>query len=316
MKQIIITILTVFFMTICIPFITVSIMSGSKPVQSDEKISVYISQNGAGEDMDKEEYICGVVAANMPADFDIEALKAQAVAARSYLEYKSEQSNSGGGDEEHKEYVICTDKAHCTAWTSLDDKAGEWGDKAQENTEKIKKAVNDTRGIIMTYENKPIAALYHRSNGGKTENASDVWGEDIPYLASVDSLGDSDDPDYSGERVFGEDEFKRLAENGIGAVDWSKDLFSDIQRSGGGAIKEIKIGNSMIKGVKLMDIFALKSTNADIRRVDNCVVITVKGNGHGVGMSQYGAQYLATHGKSYKQILRHYYKGIRIRKQS
>ena len=312
MKRFILIVIAVIFITVFIPLTIVMIMDksidNSKPFnapETAEQVKVYIPSSDTVAEMDKSAYLAGVVAAEMPAEFECEALKAQAVAARTYLI----SHIRSGKDEAHKGADICTDSTHCQAFVSEEDfKAN----RSAELWDKVSAAVKDTHGEIVTYKGQPISAVFFSTSPGLTENAENVWGKEVPYLKSVKSKGDELAPHYTSEEIISTDDFKRIAEENIENVNWEEKLFSDISRTKSGAIKTIKIGGAEIKGTQLRTFYKLRSTNAEISVSDNSVKFAVKGYGHNVGMSQYGANYMAAHGKSYKDILKHYYTGVKI----
>lgn len=309
MKRILFVILALIFATLFIPLIIVSMLSGTNAPKSDS-VSVYIKSEDKVEEMAINDYLKCVVAAEMPVDFNEEALKAQAVAARTYLASHMQ----GEPNEEHKGADVCSDYAHCQAYISEEERSSSWGDAAKANWEKINGAVEATDGLIIKYDNKPISAVFHSTSSGKTERAADVWGEDIPYLQSVDSQGDTRSPKYTSEVRLSIDEFKRIASENIEGVNWDNGLYSNIERSDAGGIITLDIGGQNIKGTKFRSIFDLSSTNAEINEGGGAVTMSVRGYGHGVGMSQYGANYLAEEGMGFEDILKSYYTGVKIGK--
>lgn len=278
-----------------------------------ETISVYIKAEDRVIDMRVGDYLVGVVAAEMPAEFHDDALKAQTVAARSYLKARSDNYKKNGIPSEHCGAIACTDSSHCQAWISEDARKQSWGDgKGEEYWNKIRNAVSETKGEIMTYNSQPVNALFHSTSSGKTESSADVWGGDVPYLQSVESPGDLQSPKYNSSAEFSLDEFKKIAEENIDGADWSNPVVGDIIRSDAGGIITVNIGGAVIKGTKFRTMYNLRSTNAEIEISDDAVKITTKGYGHGVGMSQYGAEYFAAQGMDYKQILKTYYTDVEI----
>lgn len=321
MRRFFIVIIAVVFITLFIPLAIVLLMGNtidnSSPAdipETAEMVKVYIKQTDTVCDMDINTYLTGVTAAEMPADFEVEAMKAQAVAARTYLVSHMYDSASGNTAEEHKGAVICTDSTHCQAWVSEQD-FKQNRENADEKWDKIGSAVKDTSGEIITYKNKPISAVFFSTSSGRTENAEDVWGKEIPYLKSVKSKGDELSPRYESEENFSIEDFKKKAEEKISGIDWSSGLFGNIERSKAGGIKTIDIGGVTVKGTDFRTIYGLRSTNAEILEKDNNIKISVKGFGHNVGMSQYGANYLASKGEDYKKILKSYYSGVSIEKR-
>lgn len=309
MKRILFVVLALIFATLFIPLIIVSLLSGTNAPPSDT-VSVYIKSEDKVEEMAINDYLKCVVAAEMPVDFNEEALKAQAVAARTYLVSHMQ----GEPSEEHKGADVCSDYAHCQAYISEEERTASWGDAAKANWEKINGAVEATDGLIIKYDNKPISAVFHSTSSGKTERAADVWGEDIPYLQSVDSQGDERSPKYTSEVRLSIDEFKRIASENIEGVNWDNGLYSNIERSDAGGIITLDIGGQNIKGTKFRSMFDLNSTNAEINEGGGAVTMSVRGYGHGVGMSQYGANYLAGEGMGFEDILKSYYTGVKIDK--
>ena len=315
MKKMLILIALILIITMVMPLVVVKLPIVNEEEEvienaiASDKVKVYIKNEDRVEEMDSMQYLKEVVSAEMPADFHEEALKAQAVAARTYLVNRRRLPAT----DIHKGADICTDSAHCKAWIKESERRESWGNMAEENWQKISDAVEKTDGIIITYEGEPISAVFHSTSSGVTENAIDVWGGSVPYLVSVESLSDKESPKYSSEQSFSIDEFKKLSEEKIEGVDWNKGLFSDIYRSGAGGIIKIKIGGVEVKGTEFRNIFSLRSTNVSIKEEEGKVFMSVKGYGHGVGMSQYGANYLAYEGKNYIEILKTYYTGVEVK---
>ena len=314
MKKVILIIVAVLLVTVLIPLFTY-IRNGKyeKPTpEAEEMLSVYIKDEDRVTGMSKSQYLKEVVSAEMPADFEIEALKAQAVAARSYLESRRGTYKKSGTPDEHKGAEICTDSTHCKAWISETKRKELWGNDADKNWDKISRAVTETEGQIITYNGEVISAVFHSTSSGKTEASKDVWGGDKPYLVSVDSPGDKESPKYKSNLEITLSEFKKIAEENIPGVDFSKGIIDGIKRSGAGGITEVSVGGVRIHGTKLRSIYGLRSTNANIEIRDDKVIFDVTGYGHGVGMSQYGANYMAKNGKNYREILTTYYQGTKI----
>lgn len=316
------------FIIIIIPLILVKscgneedLISGKEIIKKNKdgeeivnKIMVYVKQKDEVVAMDFNEYLKGVVAAEMPADFHIEALKAQAVAARTYAYYRFGKKDAY--EEVHKGADICTDFTHCKAWISKDEAMKKWDNpSAKRNWAKISNAVEKTKNIIITYNDEPIDAVFHSTSSGKTENSEEVWVSTIPYLRSVPSYGEHLSPRYTSEVKVPIDEFieKITAENPDvhfnGSID---DAIGIPERTEGGSVSVIDIGGCTFKGTEIRRIFKLNSANFLIRTDSENIIFDVTGNGHGVGMSQYGANYLAKEGKTYEEILKHYYKDIEL----
>ena len=230
MKKILLVVVIIIFITLLLPLAIVWLIGGSgegqSPIESGT-VSVYVSEEDCVKDMDINEYLKCVVAAEVPADFEEEALKAQAVAARTYLYSHIAEKDKGNIAESHNGAVICTDSTHCQAYISEDKRRESWGAGADDNWNKISTAVDETTGQIMTYNDEIISAVFHSTSSGITESAVDVWGADVPYLQSVASTGDKESPKYHSELTLSEQEFKNIAEEKIDGVDWNIFFSSD-----------------------------------------------------------------------------------------
>jgi len=317
MKKLLIIMLISALITVLIPLLMLSKHGKYEPPtpEAEETISVYIVDEDKVCEMKKSQYLKEVVSAEMPATFEQEALKAQAVAARSYFDARQNAYKISGKPDCHKGADICTDFTHCKAWISEEKRRESWGKDADELWDKVSRAVDETKDEVITYNNEVISAVFHSTSSGKTENSKDVWGGDRPYLVSVDSPGDAESPKYKSEKVLSLTEFMEIAKKNIENTDFSKEIIGDIKRSDAGGILTISIGGVTVKGTKFREIFDLRSTNATITVDEKNVKFNVKGYGHGVGMSQYGANYLASQGKNYKEILTTYYTGVEIKKE-
>ena len=275
-------------------------------------IKLLHTDTGKIQEIDLDEYLYGVVSAEMPASFEEEALKAQAVVARTYTIYKIVNN-----DGKHGEADICDDSSCCQAWISKEDRFARWEEKEQEtNWKKIVNAVNSTQGKIITYEGKPINAFFHSNSGGATEAPIDVWGgSGYPYLQSVSTSGEDAYSQYSSEATFTKDEFiKKIKEvHSDFEIDFDKDDCIKVEEyTEGNRVKTIKIGNLELSGVEVRTIFGLRSANFKVTISDDEIKFEVIGYGHGVGMSQTGADSLAKEGYSYEDIIHHYYTDVKI----
>ncbi|MEC9488492.1 MAG: stage II sporulation protein D [Halanaerobium sp.] len=248
--------------------------------------------------LEMEEYIKGVVAAEMPASFELEALKAQAVAARTYL-VKHLLVKRGQGEEA----VISTDFKVGQAWISPSELRQKWGIiNYIPYWLKIQKAVNETEGIILTYDGEPISAVYHSDSGGRTEDAVYVWGQRFPYLKSLASPFDQVDPEYYRTMTFtGVQLISRLGVSG------DKITIQVTKRSPSGRALEVKINDRIFTGIELRSKLGLPSTKFTLEDSEGKVIFKLWGEGHGVGMSQYGANGMAQKGYKFHEILKYYY---------
>lgn len=276
-------------------------------------INIYNHKLGKNQSIDIEKYLYGVLAGEMSADFDIEALKAQALAARTYVAYKEKQ----GKQSDHKNAVVCTNYKHCQEYKSEDELEKSHGKEWMKNSyPKIKQAVDETKGQIITYQGEPIITLYFSTSSGKTENNEEVFSDNYPYLKSVDSPYDKIAPKYTSALKLTNEEFVKSFKASYNNINLSSSNLSKqikiIKRSEGGSVETIKVGNKELKGTDVRSILNLNSANFDMTFDNNSVDISVKGYGHGVGMSQWGAQGMAQEGYKYYEILSHYYTGTTI----
>lgn len=248
-----------------------------------------------------EKYLIGVVGGEMPVSYNIEALKAQAVAARTYTLNKMEINKKNNFD-----IVDTTDDQ-----VYLDDNElkESWKNKYEEYKTKIEQAIQETRGEYLTYNGKIIKAFFFSTSSGTTENCKDVFGENLPYLTSVTSTWDENSPSYLSTTTLTKEEFLKKLE-----IEYNDNLNIEIERNDTNSIKEITINGNKIKGTDFRHKLNLRSTNIELEEENNSIKIISKGYGHGVGMSQYGAQELANIGYTYDQILKYYYQGIEIKK--
>lgn len=319
-KRLIAVLLIVIFATMLLPLAIVWLVgrTNEQPDLSSAsaEISVYNTDTGRVEEMNANDYLKCVVAAEMPADFEEEALKAQAVAARTYLYAHIEAMNNGNIFEAHNGAPVCTDSTHCQAYITKEKRFESWGGEAEANWDKISRAVDETDGEIMTFGGEIISAVFHSTSSGATEAAVDVWGTDVSYLQSVKSEGDEQSPKFYSSLTVSEDEFKSTVDEKVTGTDWDKGLFTDIERSAAGGIISLKLGGITVKGTELRAMFNLRSTNIELTQENGSVRMDVRGYGHGVGMSQYGANYMAEQGKNYEEILKTYYTGVEIEKHT
>ena len=263
------------------------------------------------EEVKLDDYIACVVSAEMPVSYDIEALKAQAVVARTYTIYKITTSSK------HEEADICDKSTCCQAWISKEDRLKKWDEKeATDNWNKIVTAVNDTIGQIITYDGKPINAFFHANSGGKTQVPFYVWGgTGYPYLQVVETSGEDAYSQYSSEAKFTKKEFinKIKEEHKDFEIDFDKENCIEItQRDSSDRVVTVKIGNLNLSGVETRTLLGLRSANFTVEISEDEIKFKVIGYGHGVGMSQTGADALAKQGKTYDEIIKHFYVGVKI----
>lgn len=250
-----------------------------------------------------EEYIIGVVAGEMPASFEKEALKAQAVASRSYVLKKIEQNKNNDFD--------ITDDILNQVYIDDNKMKEKWGNNYEMYLNKITEAVKETEGEYLTYNNEVIEAFFFSTSSGITENSEEVFSTALPYLRSVESKWDSEvSPVFNSKNIFTISEFCTNL-----SIECNTNLeIKNILYNNSGSIKSIEINNKIFSGTDVRQKLGLKSTNFTIEQNGNYVEINTKGYGHGVGMSQYGAQGMAKEGYTYDQILKYYYKDVEISK--
>ena len=275
------------------------------------KIKLLHNQTGEIEEIGLDEYLYGVVAAEMPANFEKEALKAQAVVARTYTIFKIKNGSKHIGAD------ICDNSNCCQAWISKEDRFQKWNEGEQEaNWSKITAAVNNTKGQIITFNGEPINAFFHSNSGGKTEIATNVWGgANYPYLQMVQTAGEDAYSQYNSEVVLTKNEVTNIIKeyhNNI-EIDFSKeDAIKILKYTESGRVKTIKFGNLEISGTETRIIFGLKSAMFTVEIQDENIIFKVIGYGHGVGMSQTGADSMAKTGNNFVEIIKHYYNGVEV----
>ena len=271
------------------------------PAGEEEPIYIPVLQkDGSVEQMELEYYVWGAVLGEMPASFELEALKAQAVAARTYALRCMK-------DGVHKENEVCRDYSCCQSYCDPKD----YG-VTKEYARKVRLAVEQTKGIVATYNGRPIFAAYFASSGGSTEDALAVWGSSFPYLKGVDSPGETDKAYQNTTVTFTAAQFQQKLGGKIEGkpAQW----FGKVTYTSGGGVDTILIGGVKYSGVKLRKLLGLRSTMFTIKVSGEKITIITNGYGHRVGMSQYGAQAMAIGGHDFESILKHYYQGITLEK--
>lgn len=283
--------------------------------QSDsasKTIKLLHSETGQIEELNLDEYLYGVVSSEMPASFEMEALKAQAVVARTYTIYQTTNNSC-----KHENADICDNYACCQAWISKEDRFAKWdAEEAESNWNKIVEAVNSTSGKIITYNGEPINAFFHSNSGGVTESSVNIWGGvDYPYLKSVETAGEEGYRQYSSQAQFSkQDLLNKIKEKYPDCeIDFARqDSIQILEYTTSGRVKTIKFGNKEIAGTEARSILGLKSTNFTFSINGDIVTFSVTGYGHGVGMSQTGADALAKSGSNYEEIIKHFYTDVEI----
>lgn len=286
-RQTIYILILTFVLVLCL----VTFDNDKVSIEVENSISLRVSIDGQIKEMDMEEYLVGVVAGEMYADYHIEALKAQAVTARTYTCHKliNGGCNKDGAD-------ICDDIGCCQAYAKT---------ISSDAKVKLEEAVYSTKDEIITYDGKPIVALFHSTSGGYTEDNVNVFGRDLPYLKGVKSEGEEGSPSYSREEVRSMASIKE-------EVKGEEEDITILERLDSGRVKKVSVCGVEMSGKELRERLGLSSANFTVHIEGDKVIFKTVGYGHGVGLSQVGANYMATAGKSYKEIIKHYYTGVEI----
>lgn len=306
---------------ITVPLISVRYMrveGGGENISSEsdlprDTIDVMMSNTGSVKTLKMREYIIGSLSGEMSASYHKEALKAQAVACYTFALYVAsrEEKRPEGAD-------ISDDSTVYQSYIDEDARKKKWGDDFEKNEKIMSEAVDEVFGQYLEYDGKPAMAAYHAMCSGKTESAANVWGKSVSYLKSTVSSGDKLAPNYETCQKVSVDEFKRiLFKKGLTYGDYPTDAskwIGDIERYDSGVVKYADICGKKISGTDMRSLFSLKSADFDISFADGGFTFTCRGNGHFVGMSQYGADYMARQGSSYDEILNHYYPGTVLKK--
>ena len=279
---------------------------------SDESRLIRVRlEDGTVATLTLADYLWRVVAAEMPASFETEALRAQAVTARTYTLYQM----SIGANPNHPEADMCTDISCCQAYLDPEQAAANWGDGASAYAAKITDAVSSTDGQAIFYEGELIDAVFFSSAAGRTLDSVEVWGGSVPYLAGVESPEGEEVPNYHTTVTVPLEEFQAAFLAQYPQADLSGDpsgWFQNLQPTSSGGVDTVDVGGVSVKGTALRSLFGLRSANFTVTTGADGVTFSVTGYGHGVGMSQYGANAMAKEGATWQEILEHYYTGVTI----
>ncbi len=290
------------------PKTTDTVTKNQAQLETDDSIaevSVFRSKKNTVETLPLEEYVIGVVASEMPANFEIEALKAQALTARTYIVHHLIHANG----ENLPNGANVKDTVEHQVYSSKQELKNLWGKDYEWKLNKVTEAVKATEGEILTYKNQPITASFFSTSNGYTENAEDYWKNKIPYLRSVESPWDSDSEEFTAQSVISLQEFEeRLNVN----LKDANDIGTITARTPGKKVAKVVINGKEFTGREIREKLGLRSTDFRWEKRGDSIVITTKGYGHGVGMSQYGANGMAKEGKTYTEIVSHYYQGVSI----
>ena len=277
----------------------------------DVVITVYDHREEARLTMPLEDYIMGVVAAEMPASFPLEAIKAQCVAARTYTAYHMLHEGCKRYDAD-----VCTSSACCQAYCSDERMKARWGEDYADNREKLMRATRETAREVLLYEGAPIEALYHSASGGRTENVEDVYSAALPYLRSVMSTAEAGTTKLTGERTLSLDALCEAVNGKWPAAKLTKANAARqveiLETTASGRVKRVRLGGVTVAGRQLRSLLSLDSALFTVTFAEDSVTFDTKGYGHGVGMSQTGANVMALGGRGYREILQYYYTDVAI----
>ncbi len=268
------------------------------------------TEDGTVEELAMDDYLWGVVAAEMPASFEQEALNAQAVAARTYTVSRQQHTSAA-----HPDADVCTDVGCCQAYITRAQAEENWGEKAEEYAAKITAAVEGTDGLVILYEGEPIQAVFFSSAAGDTLAAAEVWGSEVPYLTGVSSPEGDEVPNYHTQVTVTAEQFRQTVLEAYPEADLSgepEEWLGEVTLNSAGGVARMAVGGVEIPGTELRTLFSLRSTSFTLTAEGEQLTFSVTGYGHGVGMSQYGANAMAGEGAGYEEILTWYYTGVTV----
>jgi len=276
--------------------------------ESTIEVSVYRTSTKEIEKVQLEEYVVGVVASEMPVSFELEALKAQSLAARTFI-FNRMLSDSKVGMPSNVDVDITDNPEFHQVYKNREELAKLWGENYISYISKVQKAVNATKDQILTYDGNPIDPSFFSTSNGYTENSEDYWSDSIPYLRSVESPWDKESPVYNGQKVMKIEDVEKALEINL---EPNEDNIGEIKLTDSKRVDIINIGNKEFSGVFIREELDLPSNDFEIQQKDGNFIFTTKGNGHGVGMSQYGANGMAKEGKTFNDIVNYYYQDVSI----
>lgn len=283
------------------------LVSGENITEEEKvtKVKVLLSDTKEITEFTLEDYLFGVIAAEMPALYEEDALKAQTVAAYTYFLRKKEANDQ-------KDYDITDDYTTDQAFVTPEEARKKWSSSADTYEKKIRNAVLDVMYKKVTYDGKLAATVYHAISFGATENASEVWGGEYPYLISVDSSHDKLSENFISTATFTAEKLKTALSGKAEVKSLTENCISDIKRTKAGSVKSVSVSGVNVSGSDIRKLLELRSCDFDVSFADGVYTFTVRGYGHFIGMSQNGANYMAKQGKNWQEILLHYYPGCKI----
>ena len=282
--------------------------------KKDLKFKVLDSSTGKTKTYTAKEFAIGAIAAEMPPSFHIEALKAQGLAALTYAtRLKLQNETQENTDLKGADFAL--GDGSFTGFMKKEEMKERYGENFDTYYEKIEQAAKEICDKLIVYDSQPIVAAYHAISGGKTEAAQNVWQSSVDYLVPVDSVGDELSPDYEKSVSMSAEEVKEKLSAGIDGTDFSGDpsgWITVVSRTESETVNEVTVGRVSTTGKQVRSLLGLRSADFSVSYAENTFTFITKGYGHAVGMSQYGADYLARQGNTYEQIIQHYYTGVQI----
>lgn len=282
-----------------------SSVTEQKETIKTESFKVKLIESGKIKTIERDEYILGVLAGEMPASYEKEALKAQAVAAYTYASVKKNNTK--------EKFDVTNSETTDQRYLTKKERKQKWGKNFEKYESKLKDAVKSVEGQMIYYNDEPITAVYHAISCGKTENAQNVWGSSYPYLKAVESVGDLLSDDYLSVAEFEVSEFKNiLKKKNVKLPKKTEKWIGKSTKTKSGTTKTIVIGDKTFKGTEIREMFSLRSAAFDLEYKNDKFIFNVKGYGHMLGLSQFGSNYMAKQGSNYKEILLWYYSGCKL----
>ena len=284
----------------------------NKPIKVPDYFIVLNKDTTKTQKLNEKEYLYGAIACEMPPTFNKEAIKAQAVAAYTYS-YRQRIQQLDKPLEDLNGAHFSIEPSKNLGYITKDQMKSRWNDKFNEYYKIIKDCVDEVYGNIITYDGEPIVAVYHSISAGETETAFNYWGNDVSYLKSAGSFDDENAPDYQTNLTISKDELISKATKTYPDINFPDDeIINDIIKTDVGTVTSINIGDKTITGIEFRNFLSLRSANFNITAENDDIIISVIGYGHGVGMSQYGAHFMAEKGSKWQDILKHYYTDVNI----
>ncbi len=277
--------------------------------KTEDTVALLNSEDNTVTSLSMRDYLLCVLSSEISLSSEREALKAQAVAAYTYTLYKKELNKD-------KNYDITDSYKTDQAYTPLDTLKENWGEKAEENITFLNGILDEVKNVYISFADKPILAAFHAISSGRTDSCLDIWGSEVPYLVSKESVGDILSAEYLSTATVSKEDFKKAFEEKCSLTEDITTYIGDITKADTGTVKSITVGGVAIEGQEFRKALNLRSANFDMKTENDNFIFTVRGYGHGVGLSQTGAEYMAKQGSTYKEILYWYYTGCELKENT